>query len=157
MSWRWMLLVLGAVSAARPSGAQLRRTDSARAVTRFDSARLQGCVSEEIGGGARCPRDDATAADSAVYIVVEWSTTWRAALNACDPGRGSLAERGSPHDDHLYIVRPIAGDPATVAERVVVVVRDKESLTTQHLETLHRLQGEREQIPHAELSGPSGK
>jgi hypothetical protein len=57
MSRRWMLLAVAVVVAARSSGAQLRRTDSARQVTRFDSARQQGCVTGEIGGGAKCPRE----------------------------------------------------------------------------------------------------
>ena len=56
MNCRWMLLAV-AVFAAPSSGAQLRRTDSARQVTRFDSARQQGCVTGAIGGGAKCPRD----------------------------------------------------------------------------------------------------
>ena len=44
----------------------LRRSDSARQVTRLDSARQQGCVSGEVEGGAKCPRDFRLAVDTRV-------------------------------------------------------------------------------------------
>src|SRR5688500_1627674 len=59
--------------------------------------------------------------------------------------------------DHLDVVGPVTGDPAAVVARIVIVVGDDETRTVEDLDTLDRLQWEREGVSDAELSSARGQ